>query len=481
MKLRTRIIGISCITVLVATIISELFIWVYTGKNLKNEAVLKGLQECYALSDQINKDIDNKNEAELDKIYLEYLFKNYNDNYNICYLEYGSNDEEEDIAEVETEEVYNNTVFSYQQLSGLKYSIYSATEDSIQGIRNYQGDIEFGYINYKGRNYVVYSRMMSAYIHLYRIEDITYVQDNVINMAIVMAGITLVVMTVAILILLFVLKKEFKPLQQLSDTAKSMAEGFYDKRISIGKKDEIGQLGENFNKMAEAVEIRTNSLEESEQRKTIFMGDLTHELKTPMTAISGYAQTLLSAKISEEDQREALLYIYEECGRLERLSKKMMNLLELGQRQSDALKMEDTLVKTLFEAAAKSCKVILENKQIELQCIEHGEHFQMDLDLMTDVMINLIDNAVKASEPGSQIILCAKDNRIEVQDFGRGIPKEEQEKILDPFYMIDKSRSRKNGGAGLGLALIAVIVQKHNIKMSIDSEPGKGSKFVLEF
>lgn len=478
MKLRTRIIGISCITVLVATIISELFIWVYTGKNLKNEAVLKGLQECYVLSDQINKDIENKTDAELDKIYLEYLFKNYNDDYNVCYLEYSS-DDEEDIVEVETEEVYNNTVFSHQQLFKLEYNTYLATENSIQSVSIYQGDIEFGYVNYKGRNYVVYSRMMSEYIHLYRIEDITYVQENVINMAIVMAVITLMVMTVAILILLFVLKKEFQPLQQLSDTTKSMAEGFYDKRISIGKRDEIGQLGENFNKMAEAVEMRTKSLEESEQRKTIFMGNLTHELKTPMTAISGYAQTLLTAKISEEDQREALLYIYEECGRLERLSRKMMNLLELG--QSDALKMEDTPVKTLFEAAEKSCKAILENKQIELQCMEQGEHFRMELDLMTDVMINLIDNAVKASEPGSQIILRAQDNRIEVQDFGKGIPKEEQEKILEPFYMIDKSRSRKNGGAGLGLALIAVIVQKHNIKMSIDSEPGRGSRFVLEF
>ena len=105
----------------------------------------------------------------------------------------------------------------------------------------------------------------------------------------------------------------------------------------------------------------------------------------------------------------------------------------------------------------------------------------MEPDLITDVLINLVDNAVKASEPGSQIILRAEDNRVEVQDFGRGIPKEEQEKILEPFYMIDKSRSRKNGGAGLGLALIAVIVQKHNIKMSIESEVGKGSKFVLEF
>ncbi|MFQ9515630.1 MAG: sensor histidine kinase [Eubacterium sp.] len=475
MKLRTRIIGISCITVLAATMFSELFIWVYTGKNLKNEAVLKGLQECYALSDQIAQDIADKTDADLDKIYLEYLFKTYNDNYNICYLEYNSNDN----TEIEAEEVYNNTVFSHQQLSELEYNAYEETVNDIPTFGNNQKNIDVGYINYEGRKYVVYSRMMNAFIHIYRIEDITYVQDKVVNMAIVMAGITILVMTAAILILLFVLKIEFRFLQQLSDTAESMAEGFYDQRIDIRKRDEIGQLAENFNKMAQAVEMRTNSLEESEQRKTIFMGNLTHELKTPMTAISGYAQTLLTAKISEEDQREALQYIYEECGRLERLSRKMMNLLELN--QSSELQFKNTPVKTLFEMSAKSCKVILENKQINLQCIEHGEYFNMDIDLMTDVIINLIDNAVKASEPGSQVILCAQDNRIQVQDFGKGIPKEEQGKILEPFYMIDKSRSRKNGGAGLGLALIAVIVQKHNIKLSIDSEPGKGSRFVLEF
>ena len=227
------------------------------------------------------------------------------------------------------------------------------------------------------------------------------------------------------------------------------------------------------------MEQRTKSLEESEQKKTIFMGNLTHELKTPMTAISGYAQTLLSAKISEEEQREALMYIYEECGRLERLSKKMMNLLELS--ENPEINFTDTPVADIFQAAEKSCQVLLKKKDISLKCMESGQHFYMDSDLMTDVLINLIDNAVKASEPGAEIILYAHDNMIEVQDFGKGIPQEELEKILEPFYMIDKSRSRKNGGAGLGLALIAVIVEKHHIKMSIDSEVGKGTRFILEW
>lgn len=492
MKLRTRIIGISCITVLAASMICELFIWMYTGKNLKNEAILKGMQEYSILVRKIEQEIADNPGSNQDEISLNYLIKSLDDNYNICYLlnTATETDSEEsiqrEVSEVEEEtekqevvEVYNNTVFTYEQLNGLQYQ----SDTSIVNIGNTRSnsteELLFSSLNYEGRNYIVYNTMLLGNVCIYRVYDITYVQENLIELALVMAGITLIVMTIAIIVLLMILKKEFKPLQQLNDTAKSMAEGYYDNRIDIKKKDEIGQLAENFNKMAEAVELRTNSLEESEQRKTIFMGNLTHELKTPMTAISGYAQTLLSTKISEEDQGEALQYIYEECGRLERLSKKMMNLLELG--QSEELKFCDTLVKTIFEAVEKSCKVILEEKQIALQCIEHGEHFNMESDLMTDVLINLVDNAVKASEPGSEIILRAQDNRIEVQDFGRGIPKEEQEKILEPFYMIDKSRSRKNGGAGLGLALIAVIVQKHNIKMSIESDVGKGSKFVLEF
>ena len=100
--------------------------------------------------------------------------------------------------------------------------------------------------------------------------------------------------------------------------------------------------------MAEAVEQRTRSLEESEQKKTIFMGNLTHELKTPMTAISGYAQTLLTAKLDEEEKQEALQYIYEECKRLERLSKKMMKLLGLSESEDINVKCIPCLLYTSY-------------------------------------------------------------------------------------------------------------------------------------
>lgn len=198
-----------------------------------------------------------------------------------------------------------------------------------------------------------------------------------------------------------------------------------------------------------------------------------------MTAILGYAQTLLTVKLSEEDREEALNYIVEQCKRLERMSKKMTRLLELG--QSNDLEIKKEKVIDLFENAVKSCDGIIKDKEISVRVIEHGETYMMDIDLMTNVLINLIDNGIKASQNKAEIILEANENTIKVTDFGKGIPKEEQKKILEPFYMVDKSRSRKNGGAGLGLALVSAILQKHNVKIFIQSEEGKGSTFILEF
>lgn len=460
MKLRTRIIGISCIAVLLASLLGDAVIWVLHAKSQKNEAFMQAYQNFYVVLNDLDRTLDVKEGVETDPVYLEYFFKTLKDDYNICYRNVG------DYRDTDGwEEVYNHTVFSAEELENLEY----VTENSVS----------YAEFSLDGKHYLVFEDGSVSGLKIFRIEDISYVWENLQRLAVYMLLITLGVTAVALVVLYLVMNRVLQPLKELNDTTKRMTENLYGQRVVIRYRDEIGQLGESFNKMAEAVEARTRSLEESEKRKTLFMGNLTHELKTPMTAISGYAQTLLSVKLSTEDQEEALHYIYEECGRLERLSKKMMKLLELD--QEEGLEMKDTPVKQIFEAAEKSCQAVLKEKQITLEWSEHGEHFLMEPDLMTDVMINLIDNGVKASEPGGKLILRAYDRYIEVQDFGQGIPKEEQEKILEPFYMVDKSRSRKSGGAGLGLALVAMIAKQHHILLQIDSEVGKGTRMILMF
>lgn len=469
MKLRTRIIGISCIAVLLASLLGDAVIWVVNAKSLRQEAFIQSYQNFYVVVNELERALEGKGGTESDRVYLEYYFKTQEDDYNICY------DTSANLQNAgEWEEIYNHTVFSAEELQNL---------DSVKELQNLEykneNTIDYAEFTREGRHYLVFCETDIPGLAVYRIEDITYVWNNLRKLAAYMLLITIGVTAVTLCSLYFILKRVLRPLKELNDTTKRMTENVYGQRVTIQRKDEIGELGESFNRMAEAVETRTRSLEESEKRKTLFMGNLTHELKTPMTAISGYAQTLLSVKLDPEDQEEALRYIYEECGRLERLSRKMMKLLELD--QDDTLEFRDVPVKQIFEAAEKSCEAILQKKQMKLEWSEHGEIFLMEPDLMTDVLINLIDNGVKASEPGGRIILRAYDRCIEVQDFGRGIPKEEQEKILEPFYMIDKSRSRKSGGAGLGLALTAVIAKRHHILLRIDSAVGEGTRMILQF
>lgn len=478
MKLRTRIIWISSITVLLSALLCVVVIGIFMYRSLREEAFIKAYQESMEVTDKVKTDMEKRQITYNNLVSLNYIFKMYGDNYNVCYtLKYPEKYiGEKGLTQKDVNEVFNNTIFSFEKLTILDYK-----EISLNDRKNVQDNpgILYSSLHYEGRNYTIFRVVIDDAMLLYKIHDVTYVQEKMLKLMTLMIGITFFILFMAVLILRLILKKELRPLQELNENAKNIAEGFYHQRIVVNRKDEVGQLGENFNKMAEAVEVRTNRLRESEQRKTIFMGDLTHELKTPMTAISGYAQTLLSAKISDEDREEALTYIIEQCRRLERLSRKMTNLLELGQNAE--LELEEVAIKKLFSSAAMSCEMILKNKKIALEIVEQGEYFIVDFDLMTDVLINLLDNAVKASEEGAKIILRATHRCIEVQDFGRGIPKDEQNKILEPFYMVDKSRSRKNGGAGLGLALVSLILEKHNIKMSIVSELGEGSRFILKF
>ena len=294
-----------------------------------------------------------------------------------------------------------------------------------------------------------------------------------------MIVITLIVIVVMSFIIALILRHSLRSLKELNKTAADIAKGNYDKRVNVRGKNEIATLGTTFNQMAEAVETRTRSLEESERQKTLFMGNLTHELKTPLAAISGYAQTLLTVRLDEADEAEALGYIDEECKRLERLSKKMLRLLELDTEQK--LELHEIPVRQLFERTERLCRKLLEAKGVTLQYEEHGESFLVEEDLMTEVLVNLVDNANKASKQGDTIRLIAKEQQILVQDMGCGIPKEEQKKILEPFYMIDKSRSRKNGGAGLGLALTSLILKRHDVTLAIESEEGKGTTMILNF
>ena len=468
MKLQTWITWLCCMAVLIATIIVDVLVWNVERKNIMSEATSNALNEMYSLADAYNQTFERSqftsNSDEVMDIQLQYFFKTRLDEYTICvrYQEIDGtlvNDAEHGYF------VYNHTVLSLDDVENNDYnSIANET-------------ISYGTLHYQDSEYLICKYTTKNRLSIYHLTCIDYAKDKLRNLTMYMIVITFSVMVVMSIIVALILRHSLRSLKELNATAADIAKGNYDKRVNVRGKNEIATLGTTFNQMAEAVETRTKSLEESERQKTLFMGNLTHELKTPLAAISGYAQTLLTVRLDEADEAEALGYIDEECKRLERLSKKMLRLLELDTEQK--LELHEIPVRQLFERTGRLCRKLLETKGVTLEYEEHGECFLVEEDLMTEVLVTLVVKANMARKQGDTIRLIANDHQILVQDTGCGIPEEEQKKILEPFYMIDKSRSRKNGGAGLGLALTALILKRHDVTLAIESEEGKGTTMIV--
>lgn len=463
MRLKTKIILICCSSILFSLAVCSIVIYNLVKKNSLDAAEGQSFKNVLTVFSKLEDRIDtlnNRKENAVDRKVLQYILKQQKDEMLVCFYQAGE----------EGVEIFNCTVLEQKDFEALEYNPVS------------DSGMEMAQMQWENRHFFVYLDYLQVgddkYI-FYWMEDVTYVWERMQGLAFLLIFLTVVITMLVCFFLFIVLNKVLMPLKKLNDGAKQIAKGQYDDRIAVERKDEIGELSDNFNQMAEAVQLRIRKLSEEEEKRTLFMGNLTHELKTPMTAISGYAKTLLTVKLPEEDKEEALTYIYEESCRLERLSKKMMNLLLLS--EDEEINLAEVSAEALFRNARKACMGKLLEDGIRLECHEDGESFFVDADLFTEVLINLIDNARKASTKGDCIILSAAENSIEVRDFGKGIPEEEKERILEPFYMIDKSRSRKSGGAGLGLAITAIILKRHHCRMQIESVLGEGTRMILQF
>lgn len=268
-------------------------------------------------------------------------------------------------------------------------------------------------------------------------------------------------------------------MQKLSESAKKIAGGNYSERVSVSNKDEIGELGEQFNVMADAVEERIAKLLEEERKKNVFMGNLTHELRTPLTAIYGYAQTMRAVKLTKEEEEMALKYVEKESLRLSRLSDKMLQLM--GLKEGGSIEKRQIKIKSIFKDSVNACSSYIQSKNIIIEMSVGDEYLIGDKDLMTEAIINLLSNAIRASAENGKVKLYVVDKEIVIEDEGAGMEKEEVDKISEPFYRIDKSRSRKEGGAGLGLSLVREILLKHNMEFKIDSKLGVGTRIIITY
>ena len=313
----------------------------------------------------------------------------------------------------------------------------------------------------------------------YRITDVTSVYTDLLALSYRFSRISLLVILCTAALITLLVRTILRPIQRLKESTSLIAAGVYDRRIVVDEPDEVGSLAMDFNVMAQAVENRVEALKEEAERRTLFVSALTHELKTPMTSIKGNAETLLMTKMNEEEREAALLQIDADCTRVERLSHKLMQLLVL--KRSDDIEPKPQSVAELLAMVCDAAKEQLKRRGLALRVENHMQQLKMDKDLLCELLLNLIDNAGKASPRGSVIALRARGNIISVSDSGHGIPPEELHRLTEPFYMVDKARSRKQGGMGLGLALAQEVARLHGAHLAFESEVGKGSTVKVVF
>lgn len=344
-------------------------------------------------------------------------------------------------------EAVKNTGKSYMQVQ--KNRLYTASTESIEG-KTY---------------YVVTEDDITDVVGMH--EDMLS-QILVISMGCAM-GIAL--------ILLVVVKMLLHPLQKINEGTRAIARGSYEKRIPGKGHDELSELAYNMNQMAEAVERNVHALEDVAEDRKHFIDNLSHEMKTPLTSILGFSDLLqIKREISEENRIEYAGIIKEEASRMRALSGKLMELITVGETNLEYRK-ED--MQQLFEEIGISLKVIADNHKIHLTCESEQGMLDIERELFKSLLYNLVDNAIKASGEGGNICVKGRFEKnnflIEVSDEGVGIPEGEIHKITEAFYMVDKARSRANGGAGLGLALCAKIVSLHHGTMRFESKLGEGT------
>jgi len=242
----------------------------------------------------------------------------------------------------------------------------------------------------------------------------------------------------------------------------------------------VSQKEDKENRMAklriEMLERNIENLEDVANRREEFIASFAHELKTPLTAIIGYADMLRSKDMAPKSRFTAAGYIFSEGKRLEALSLKLMDIIVAGKQGFETRRFE---VGYFLRSIAAVTVPSLSNEGMKLEMRWDPGEIDVEPDLFKTLMINLVDNARKASSKNSTIELFGKSEpggyALYVRDHGRGMKSEDIEKITEPFYMIDKSRSRAQNGAGLGLALCQRIAELHKTELQYESELGKGT------
>lgn len=349
------------------------------------------------------------------------------------------------------------------------------------------GAVPYRNVTISGVSYLLLGRAMelgTGECSVCLVRDISALTASVTALAVKCVIASAAILVIAALLMRLIVARSLNPVKKLKEGASALAHGNYENRIALTGRDELAELAADFNSMADAIETNIAALHETSlqlreksERQQTFINDLSHEMKTPVTSILLNAEMLLGRKVAPDVFQSALERICDQSKWLERLSRKLTTLIML----QGEVELREESVEALLAAVKAASGGLLQEKGVELLIKCSMDTLPMDFDLMRSALVNLVENARRASSPGGTILLFAHDNSIEVIDHGKGIPKEEIPRITEPFYMVDRSRSKRSGGSGLGLALVKKIAGAHGAELVIESAEHVGTTIRLVF
>jgi len=283
----------------------------------------------------------------------------------------------------------------------------------------------------------------------------------------------------------FLAYKALKPVDNITQTARLITSQNLNQRIKPPKvKDEIARLIETFNEMI-------SRLDQSFRQIKQFTSDASHELKTPLTILKGEVEVTLRKERTSPEYQQTLKSNLEEINRMSQIVDDLLLLSKVDSGELRLNKGDINLTEILNEVVSQM-NILAHSRKLRIETSNHHEdiHIFGDALRIRELFLNLISNGIKYTEEGSSIhITLLKDNRhdlenpfvkIIVSDTGIGIAKEDQERIFDRFFRVDKARSREQGGSGLGLSICKWIVKAHQGEIEVESEIGKGSSFIIK-
>ncbi|SMG41865.1 sensor histidine kinase [Paenibacillus aquistagni] len=266
-----------------------------------------------------------------------------------------------------------------------------------------------------------------------------------------------------------------KPIQKLTKATKRIAGGDFDVKLNIKQKGELGTLARSFEDM-------THDLQQLEQMRRDFVSNVSHEIQSPLTSISGYAMALKKVNLAESERSRYLDIIIAEADRMSKMSDSLLKL-SLLESQSQQLRLDtfslDEQIRRVIVAiqpqwSARNIRFELDLKTVQVKA---------DFDLLSQVWTNIIGNSIKFSKNDSVIRISlmqdAKNATVHISDTGIGISLEDQQRIFERFFKADRSHSRKYGGSGMGLAIVKQIISLHQGDIRVESELGKGTTFMV--